>query len=280
MDTILLNNKTQIPMQAFGVRGLTDPDICEQVCLYSIKSGFRNIDTSPLYHNEKSIGIVISECSVPRQELYISSKVYPRNYKKGVERSIEKTLKNLRTDYLDLLLIQTPLCGDWKNAWRAMERAVDEKIVRSIGVCNFITRHIIDELVNIANIPPCVDQVECHPFLQQNRLREKLNMENIRLEAWYPLGHGKSLLLNNPVLLDIATAHHTTSAQVILRWHLQMGNIAIVGSSNPDHIRRNLHLESFTLSPEDIELISSLDIGRNLYRMPKPLQQFGYSFAR
>lgn len=281
MNTVLLNNQIEMPMQGIGTKNLTDPDICEQVVLNSILAGNRLIDTSPHYKNEASIGLAISECPLPRNELFITAKITPCDYMKSKpDRAIEKSLKKLRIDYIDLLLVQTPIMKGWKNAWKHMEKAVDEGIVRSIGVCNFLTHRSINELVSIANIGPVVDQIECHPLLQQKHIAKKLNEENIQLEAWFPLGHGNTLLLNNDVLLDIATTHHTTVPQIILRWHMQMGHVFIPKSANPDHIQRNMHLDHIILSPDEMLRIEALDVSRNFYCVPEFLQKLQYSVAR
>ncbi|WP_408069595.1 aldo/keto reductase family protein [Butyrivibrio sp. JL13D10] len=281
MQTILLNNQIEMPLQGIGTRNLADPDICEQVVLYSLESGIRLIDTSPLYLNEESIGLAISESPVERAELFITAKIHPSFYKKSLpQKSLERTLKKLRTDYVDLLLITTPIVKGWKNAWKYLEKAVDEGLARGIGVCNFYTEKAIDELCSMANIKPCVDQIECHPFLHQRHIQKKLNAENIQLEAWYPLGNGNALLLHNEVLLDIATSHHTTVPQIILRWHEQMGHVFIVKSSNPDHIQRNLHLEHISLTPDDMQRIEALDVSHNFYCVPEFLQKLKYSLAR
>ncbi|MBE5860371.1 MAG: aldo/keto reductase [Butyrivibrio sp.] len=281
MDTILLNNNIEMPMLGIGTKGLNDPDICEQVVLYSLKEGYRLIDSAPLYHNENAIGLALSETDIPREDIFITSKIIPTSYHKSLAlKSIEKTLNRLRIDQLDLLLLQSPQIEGWKNAWKMMEKAVDMHLVRSIGVCNFYLDNQIDELCSMANIAPVVDQVECHPFFQQHRLRKKLIMENIRLEAWYPLGHGNPFLINNTILMDIATKHHTTICQVILKWHIQVGNIIIPRSSNPYHIQRNFHLGNFSLDPEDMKKIASLDVGYNFYRVPKAIQKLQYWVVR
>ncbi len=281
MQTVLLNNQIEMPVQGIGTRNLADPDICEQVVLYSINSGIRLIDTSPMYLNEASVGLAISESPVDRSELFITAKIPPSYYNKcRTRKSLERTLKRLRTDYVDLLLLTTPIMAKWQNAWKEMEKAVDEGLARSIGVCNFVTERSIDELCSIANIRPVIDQIECHPFLHQKHIQKKLNEKNIQLEAWYPLGHGNPLLLNNEILMDIATAHHTTVPQVILRWHEQMGHVFIAKSSNPDHIQRNIHLEHIHLTPDDMKRIEALDVSRNFYCVPELLQKLEYSLVR
>ncbi len=281
METVLLNNMIEMPLQGIGTKGLADPDFCEQIVLFSLNEGCRLIDTAPLYHNEKSIGLALSETTVPREEIFITSKIFPVYYKQYLPlKSIEKTLRRLRIDYIDLLLLQTPSIDGWKNAWKLMESAVNRGLVRSIGVCNFYFDHQIDALSSFANIPPVVDQVECHPLFQQTTLRKKLIKEDIRLEAWYPLGHGNPYIINNQSIMDIATKHHTTITQVVLRWHLQMANIAIPRSSNPYHIKRNFHIDHFSLDAEDMKKIASLDLGRNFYRVPNAIQKLQYLIVR
>ncbi|WP_081846729.1 aldo/keto reductase family protein [Butyrivibrio sp. AE3004] len=281
METVLLNNHMEIPIQGIGTKGLDDPDICEQVVLHSVMAGNRLIDTSPTFHNQDSIGLAISEMPISRSELFITSKIYPFCYKNNrVKRNIERSLKKLRTDYLDMVLIETPIVNGWQGAWKQLEGAVEEGLVKSIGVCNFLTRRSIDELCSLANIRPVVDQVECHPFLQQKHIQKKLNEENIQLEARYPLGRGNPLLLNNDVLMNIATSHHTTVQQIILKWHYQMGHISVVKSTNPDHIQRNLHIDHFSLTPADMLQIEALDASRKFYRAPEILQKLGYSLVR
>ncbi|WP_081675221.1 aldo/keto reductase family protein [Butyrivibrio sp. LC3010] len=280
MDTVRLNNQIEMPIQGIGTKDLSDPDICEQVVLFSFMNGYRLIDTTPSYHNQASIGIVISELSIDRSELFITSRISPFYYKKNrTLRCIEKTLKNLRTDYLDLALLETPIIKGWQNAWQQLEKAVEKGLVKSIGVCNFMTEKSLDELCSIANIKPVVDQIQCHPFLQQRHIQKKLNEKNIQLEAWYPLGHGHSLLLNNSVLMDIATAHHTTVPQIILKWHQQMGHVYITKSSNPDHIQRNLHLDHLCLTPDDMKQIEALDVSRSFYQIPEFVQKLEYSLV-
>lgn len=252
-----MNNKLKIPQFGFGVFTIKDNDEAEKCCLEAFKLGYRHIDTAHLYGNEKGVGEAIRKSGIPRDQIFLTSKIWHNECGEGITtKAIERMLKRLNQEYVDLLLIHWPL-GDYIGAWKDMEKAVQEGKVKSIGLSNFFGKHL-EDILKIAKIMPVVDQVECHPYAPCDDLRKELDKINCYIEAWSPIGRGNSQLLNEPILIEIATKYNKTVAQVILRWHIEKGNIVFPKSSNPKHIKENFEIFDFKLTHEEIDKINSL----------------------
>jgi len=252
-----MNNKLKIPQFGFGVFTIKDNDEAEKCCLEAFKLGYRHIDTAHLYGNEKGVGEAIRKSGIPRDQIFLTSKIWHNECGEGITtKAIERMLKRLNQEYVDLLLIHWPL-GDYIGAWKDMEKAVQEGKVKSIGLSNFFGKHL-EDILKIAKIMPVVDQVECHPYAPCDDLRKELDKINCYIEAWSPIGRGNSQLLNEPILIEIAKKYNKTVAQVILRWHIEKGNIVFPKSSNPKHIKENFEIFDFKLTHEEIDKINSL----------------------
>ena len=252
-----MNNKLKIPQFGFGVFTIKDNDEAEKCCLEAFKLGYRHIDTAHLYGNEKGVGEAIRKSGIPRDQIFLTSKIWHNECGEGITtKAIERMLKRLNQEYVDLLLIHWPL-GDYIGAWKEMEKAVQEGKVKSIGLSNFFGKHL-EDILKIAKIMPVVDQVECHPYAPCDELRKELDKINCYIEAWSPIGRGNSQLLSEPILIEIAKKYNKTVAQVILRWHIEKGNIVFPKSSNPKHIKENFEIFDFKLTPEEIDKINSL----------------------
>ena len=263
MDTVLLNNGVEMPLLGFGVFQIIDHNLCKQSVLTALKTGYRLIDTAACYGNERAVGEAISESGIPRNEIFVVSKVWIQDagYEKTLA-SFEKTLSNLKTDYLDLYLIHMPY-GDYHGSWRAMELLLKEKRVRAIGVCNFMPDRLTD-LILSHEITPAVNQIELHPFCQQRKLRQLMAQYNIAPMAWAPFAEGQNGIFTDPVLTEIGKQYGKTPAQVILRWLRQENIIAIPKSVHDERIRQNFHADDFSLSPADMAQISAMDLERSL----------------
>ena len=264
-----LSDGFSIPVPGFGTYKTPDGEICVNAVREAIAAGYIHIDTAALYGNECSVGEGVRQGGKPREELFITSKVWntERGYDKTL-RACEKTLKDLGMDYLDLYLIHWPAnklqFGDRADAinvdtWRAMERLAEEGVVRSIGLSNFYPSHMAPVLAS-ANIAPVVDQIEFHPGLLQEETVAACRAKGILVEAWSPLGRGK--LLDNPVITDIAARHGKSAAQVILRWVIQMDVLPLVKSIHAERIRENFDLFSFSLDDEEMALMTGLPDAR------------------
>ena len=269
MKNMILSNGFPIPVPGFGTYKTPDGEICVNAVREAIAAGYTHIDTAALYGNESSVGEGIRQSGMPRSELFVTSKVWntERGYDKTL-RACEKSLKDLGMDYLDLYLIHWPAnrlqFGDKADSinvdtWRAMERLVEEGLVRSAGLSNFYPSHMAPVFAS-ANIAPVVDQIEFHPGLLQKETLSVCKAHGILVEAWSPLGRGK--LLNDPVIEDIALRHGKTTAQVILRWVIQMGVLPLVKSIHAERIRENLDLSGFSLDDDDMSRMSALPEAR------------------
>lgn len=257
MDTFKLNNGYEIPQIGFGVFMITDPDECERAVLDAFNSGYRLIDTANAYMNERAVGRAIKKSGLPREDIFLTTKIMPQDF--GYEKTkvaIEKTLARLDTPYIDLLLLHIRF-GDYMGAWKALEDVVDKGKVRSIGISNFDEARIQNILDN-GRIVPQVDQIECHPYFQERTLRKLLDKHNIRVESFYPVGHGDKNLLSEPVFKELGDKYGKSPVQIILKWHIQEGFVPLPKSTNPEHIKDNISLD-FTLSDEDMEKIRAID---------------------
>ena len=254
MEYTTLNNGIKMPMSGIGTFLLT-PDQAESAVLEALKDGYKLIDTANAYVNEKAVGRAIKKSGLVREDVFLESKIWPSFYEQ--EDAVEKTLERLDTDYIDLLLIHQP-SGNYVAGYRLMEKAYKEGKVKAIGLSNF-TKEQIQEILDICEVKPAVLQTEVHPYFQEQELKEFLAKEDIKIQAWYPLGHGDTALLNDETIVEFGEKYQKSTAQIILRWHIQAGNIVIPGSKNPEHIKANFDLFDFALTEDEMKKISELD---------------------
>lgn len=270
MEYITLNNGVKMPMAGIGTF-LLSPDEAEASCISALGCGYRLIDTANAYVNEKAVGRAMKKSGLPREEIFLETKLWPSFYEQ--EDAVEKTLERLDTDYIDLLLIHQP-AGNYVAGYRQMEKAYKEGKVKAIGLSNF-TAEGIQEILDICEVKPAILQTEVHPYSQEKGLKEFLAKEGIVIQAWYPLGHGDAALIKEPVFTALAEKYGKTNAQIILRWHVQAGNVVIPGSKNPDHIKANLDLFDFALTEEEMAQIAALNQDKRYYTStPELLQKY------
>ena len=264
METITLNNGIKMPATGFGVFQIQDQTQCEQCVVDAVHAGYRLIDTAAVYGNEAAVGRAVHRCGVAREKLFLTSKLWVQDAGyEAAKKAIDTSLKNLQTDYLDLYLIHRPF-GDYYGAWRAMEEAVDAGKLRAIGLSNFDSARVMDLTLN-NRITPAVNQVECHPFYQQEKTRHFLQEQGIVMEAWASFAEGKKQIFQNETLRKIGAQYEKSSAQVILRWNIQRGIVPLVKSVHLERMKQNLDVFDFTLSDEDMLAISRLDEGVTLF---------------
>ena len=262
MDYITLNNGVEMPQLGYGVFQIPNEETREAV-LTAIEVGYRSIDTAQAYGNEAGVGEAVATCGVPRDELFLTTKVWMTNV--GYERcraSIEESLARLRTDYIDLLLVHQPF-GDYYGAWRAMEEAYDAGKLRAIGVSNFKAERYLD-IEHFSRVKPAVDQLETHVFNQQKVAQHFLEKHGARLEAWSPFAEGKNGFFTNPTLTEVGAAHGKTAAQAALRYMLQRGIIVIPKSSHRDRMEQNFDVFDFALTDDEMTRIDALDTETHL----------------
>lgn len=277
--SIVLSDGVRMPQIGLGVYLVTDIDVCEASVKTALEAGYRLIDTAAVYRNERAVGRGIRSSGVPREEIFLTTKLWPSDYGYDKARiAIEASLERLGCDYLDLLLLHQPV-GDVRGAWRAMEDAVDAGMVRSLGVSNF-TAADLDRLLPHTRIEPVIDQVELHPHWPQPRLLPHLEAHGIAAEAWYPLGHGSQRLLAETAVVEAAARHGKSAVQVILRWHVQRGFVAIPKSTDPLHIAANIDVFDFELTPIEMSAIDGLAGDHPMFRMPRWLMSAVMPLAR
>lgn len=270
MEKLKLKNEVEIPNVGIGTF-MIDSDNAEKSVEFALRYGYRLIDTANAYMNEKAVGRAIKKSGVPREEIFVSTKLWPTVYED--ERAIDKTLERLDLDYIDLLFLHQP-AGNWMAGYKQLEKAYKEGKIKSIGISNFEGRYI-KELLENCEIKPQVIQVEAHPYFTQDELRRITDKENIKIMAWYPLGHGDSKLINEDVFTKLAKKYNKTNAQIILRWHTQMGFIVIPGTKNPEHIKQNFDIFDFKLTDEEMEQIAKINKNVRYYnRTDSQLEQF------
>jgi diketogulonate reductase-like aldo/keto reductase len=258
MQKAVLNNGVEMPILGFGVFQVRDAEECERSVYQAIQTGYRLIDTAASYLNEDAVGRGIERSGIAREDLFVTTKLWLEDA--GYERTkkaFEKSLKRLQLDYLDLYLIHQPY-GDVYGSWRAMEELYREGRIRAIGVSNFQPDRIMDLIIH-NEVTPAVNQIETHPFNQQIETQKFLQENNVQIESWGPFAEGKNNIFQNELLLSIAGKHKKTVAQVILRWLLQRGVVAIPKSVRKERIVENFNIFDFELSPEDMDAIASLD---------------------
>ena len=267
---IKLNNGVMMPVAGIGTFMLS-PDEAEASCISALKDGYRLIDTANAYVNEKAVGRAMKKSGAAREDIFLETKLWPSFYEQ--EDAVEKTLERLGTDYIDLLLIHQP-AGNYIAGYRLMEKAYKEGKVKAIGLSNFSTEQI-REILDKCEIKPAILQTELHPYSQERELKEFLAKEGIVIQAWYPLGHGDKALIGEDIFTRLAEKYNKSNAQIILRWHIQEGNVVIPGSKNPDHIKANFDLFDFELTDEEMAEIKKLDKNERYYHStPQMMEQY------
>lgn len=270
MEYATLNNGLKMPMAGIGTF-LLSPDEAEASVLAALEDGYRLIDTANAYVNEKAVGRAMKKSGLKREEIFLETKLWPSFYEQ--EDAVEKTLQRLDTDYIDLLLIHQP-AGNYVAGYRQMEKAYKEGKVKAIGLSNF-NQGQIEEILGLCQVKPAVLQTEVHPYFQEQELKKFLSKEGMVIQAWYPLGHGDKALLEEPLFTELAKKYGKTNAQIILRWHIQDGNIVIPGSKNPAHIQDNFDLFDFSLTEEEMAKIAALDKNTRYYTStPEMLEMY------
>lgn len=270
MEYVTLNNGIKMPMAGIGTFLLT-PDEAEASVLNALACGYRLIDTANAYVNEKAVGRAMKKSGVSREEIFLETKLWPAFYEQS--DAVEKTLERLDTDYIDLLLIHQP-AGNYIAGYKLMEKAYKEGKVKAIGLSNF-SQSQIREILDIWEVKPVVLQTEVHPYYQEKKLKDYLKKEGIVIQAWYPLGHGDKALLEEPLFQELGKKYGKSSAQIILHWHIQAGNIVIPGSKSPAHIQDNFDLFDFSLTAWEMAQISIMDKNVRYYTStPELLQRY------
>ena len=262
IETVKLNNGMEMPLEGFGVFQVSDPAVCEQAVLDAIESGYRLIDTAAAYMNEEAVGRAIAKCGVPREELFITTKLWVQDASyEGAKQAIETSMKKLGLDYIDLYLIHQPM-GDYIGAYRAMEEAYKAGKLRAIGVCNCYP-HVLADICDTVEVKPAVNQVELHPFFQQENALALMKEYGVHPEAWGPFAEGNHGIFTHPVLTKIGEKYGKSAAQVALRWNVQRGVTVIPKSVHKERMEQNMAIWDFQLSNEDMAEIAGLDIGHS-----------------
>lgn len=270
MEYATLNNGIKMPMAGIGTFLLT-PDEAEASVLSALSCGYRLIDTANAYVNEKAVGRAMKKSGIPREEIFLETKLWPAFYEQA--DAVEKTLERLDTDYIDLLLIHQP-AGNYIAGYKLMEKAYKEGKVKAIGLSNFNKKQI-QEILDICEVKPAVLQTEVHPYSQEKELKKFLAKEGMVIQAWYPLGHGDKTLQEEPLFTEFGRKYGKSNAQIILRWHIQDGNIVIPGSRNPAHIKDNFNLFDFALTDDEMAKIAALDQKKRYYTStPEMLKRY------
>lgn len=257
MEYIILNNGVRMPVLGYGVYQVAKEE-CERCVAEALDAGYRSIDTAQSYFNEEQVGLAVEASGIAREEIFLTTKVWIEHY--GYEearRSVLKSMEKLRTDYLDLVLLHQPF-ADYYGAYRALEDLYREGRLRAIGVSNFYPDRLVD-LASFCRVKPMVNQIEIHPFCQQEAARQWAQKYGVQTEAWAPFGEGRGGLFENPVLREIGQSHHKTAAQVMLRWHIQRGIAVIPKTTHRERMEENLQVFDFVLSQEEMGRIAALD---------------------
>lgn len=258
MEYVTLNNGVKMPILGFGVYQIKDPKECEQAVADAISVGYRLIDTAASYGNEEAVGRAVRRCKVPREELFITTKLWISDTSyEGARKAFQKSMDKLGLDYLDLYLIHQPM-NDYYGAWRAMTELYKEGKIRAIGVCSFYPDRLAD-LVAFNEVAPAVNQVETNIFFQQKKAQEVMEEKGVQMESWPPFAEGRGNLFGNPVLKGIGEKYGKSVAQVVLRWQIQRGIVCIPKSVKKERMEQNIQVFDFELSDADMELIAALD---------------------
>lgn len=263
MEYVILNNNVKMPKLGYGVYQV-DKDICEKCVMDALAVGYRLIDTAQSYYNEEQVGNAIAKSGIPRDEIFLTTKVWLSNYGyEETEKSVYQSLKKLRTDYLDLILLHQPF-GDYYGAYRALEKLYKDGIVRAIGVSNFYPDRLAD-ICAFNEITPQINQVETHPFNQQKAAQQYMEQRNVQIECWAPFAEGRNGMFSQPILQQIASKYNKSVAQIILRWLTQRNIVTLAKSVHKNRMQENLDIFDFNLTDEDMTKISKLDEGKSLF---------------
>ena len=258
METVKLNNGVEMPILGFGVFQIPDPAECERCVIDAINTGYRLIDTASTYMNEEAVGNAIKKSGVPREELFITTKLWIQsNGYEGTKKAFKESMEKLQLDYLDLYLMHQQF-GDIHGSWRAMEELYKVGKIRAIGVANFYSDRLMDLIVH-NEIVPAVNQIETHPFYQQQETQKFLMENNVQIQSWGPFAEGKNNIFSNEILSNIGKKYGKSIAQVVLRWLIQRNVVAIPKSVRKERMEENFNIFDFSLSHEDMEAISGLD---------------------
>ena len=269
---LTLNDGNTIPQFGFGTYMIEGDVETEKVCSEALSLGYRHIDTAHAYQNERGVGEAVRKSGIPREDVWVTSKLWPSEYGEGVtSEAIDKMLDRLGTGYIDLLLLHQQF-GDYMGAWKDMERAVKDGRVRSIGLSNFESDRL-EQVLGAAEIKPSVLQVECHPYYPQRELRKRIAPYGTVIECWYPLGHGDKGLLGDPTIVALAEKCGKSPAQIILRWDIQEGNIVIPKTLNTEHMAQNIDVFDFELTEGDMESIANMDSGTRYFTLTLEQQE-------
>ena len=264
IPTITLNNGVKIPAIGYGVFRMKDPAECEEAVVQAIQSGYRLIDTAAAYENEEAVGRAIRRCGVPREELFITTKLWITDTSyEGEKRGFARSMERLGLDYVDLYLIHQPY-NDYYGAWRALEELYAAGKARAIGVDNF-TQDKLADFVFWNKVKPAVNLIECNAFFQREEDRRYMESQNIQMQAWSPLAAGQGRLFENETLRALAATHNKTVAQIVLRWLVQRNIVPLVKSANPERMRENLEIFDFALTDAEMQQIAALDTGRTAF---------------
>ena len=264
MQYVTLNNGVKMPQLGFGVFQIKDPAECEQAVLDAVSVGYRLIDTAASYGNEEAVGKAIKKCGVPREELFITTKLWISDTSyEGAKQAFQKSMDRLGLDYVDLYLIHQPL-NDYYGAWRAMEELYKADKIRAIGVCSFYPDRLAD-LIAFNEVAPAVNQVEANVFFQQKESQKYMNSKGVVMEGWAPFAEGKNNLFGNERLKEIAEKHGKSVAKVVLRWLLQRGIVCIPKSVKKERMEENFNVFDFELDSEDLAKIAALDTGMSCF---------------
>ena len=266
---ITLNDGNKIPAVGFGVFMIPADGSTYKAVLEALKVGYRHIDTAAAYFNEAEVGKAVRDSGISREEIFITSKLWLQDYGyEAAKKAIDTSIKNLGLEYMDLYLLHQPY-GDTSGAWKALEEAKAQGKIRSIGVSN-MTPRLYTELTADFATKPAVNQVECNPLFQQKALREVLAKDDVKLEAWYPLGHGDKSLLENPSITALAEKYGKNAGQIVLRFEVQEGFIVLPKSTNPERIKGNIDIFDFELTADEMETIRALDTGKGSHDPEAP----------
>ncbi len=249
-----LNNEIEIPVIGIGTFMLS-PDEAKESVYNALQNGYRLIDTANAYVNEKGVGRGIKKSGVPREDVFLETKLWPTLYED--ESAVDKTLDRLDVDYIDLMLLHQP-AGNYVNGYKLLEKAYKEGKVKALGLSNFNEKQI-KEILDMCEVKPTIIQVESHPYYPQDKLREFLSDYDIKLQAWFPLGHGDKTLIEQPIFEELSKKYNKSKVQIILRWHIQIGNIVIPGAKSKEHIIDNINIFDFELTDEEMNEIKKLD---------------------
>lgn len=273
VPNVQLNNGILMPRFGLGTFLQPNDSVCYNSVSTALKAGYRHIDTAHAYGDERGVGRAVKESGIPRNEIWITSKLWPSEYGEGKTlAAIDRMLERLNTDYIDLLYVHQPV-GDFVGAWKDMEKAVAMGKVRALGISNFDANgEVFQRIMRESTVKPAVLQIECHPYAQRVEMREKVRPYGIHVTSWFPLGGAMSqgVLLRDPEIMKIAEAHGKTPAQIILRWHIQEGLSAIPGATNPDYINENIGIFDFELTDGEMQTMRSLNKETRFFNMTLP----------